>query len=177
METVQPRRERSAAPQVHDFDSWVAARGPALMGLALALTGNRPDAEDLVQEVLSRILPRWSRLCRMEDPDAYTKRMIVNAHISTWRRTGRRESPVAEPAFEGSTPGPDTGVFPDERRRLWVACQALPVPQRTAVVLRYYEQLEYAEIAEIMGVREATVRSRVSRAMASLRRELGEDHG
>jgi RNA polymerase sigma-70 factor (sigma-E family) len=177
METVQPRRERSVTRPEHDFDAWVAARGPGLMRLAVALTGNRPDAEDLVQEALSRVLPRWERLCRLQDPDAYTKRMIVNAHVSTWRRTRRRESPVAEPPFEGSTAGADAGIFPDERRRLWVACQALPVTQRTAVVLRYYEQLEYAEIAELLGVREGTVRSRVSRAMASLRRELGEDHG
>ena len=51
----------------------------------------------------------------------------------------------------------------DDRRRLWLACQTLPQPQRTAIVLRYDEQLEYAEIAELTGVREGTVRSRVSR--------------
>ena len=57
----------------------------------------------------------------------------------------------------------------DDRRRLWLACQALPEAQRTAVVLRYYEQLEYAEIAELTGVREGSVRSRVSRGLATLR--------
>ena len=160
-----------------DFDAWVAGRGPVLMRLALALTGNRADAEDLVQEALSRALPKWGSISRLKDPDAYTKRMIVNIHISVWRRTRRRETPMADLPFEGSTPGPDAGVGTDERRRLWLACQALPVLQRSAVVLRYYEQLEYAEIAEVMGVRESTVRSRVSRALAVLRQELGENDG
>ena len=177
METLQPSRERSSASPVPDFDAWVAARGPALMRLAFALTGSQSDAEDLVQEALSRALPKWDRIGHMNDSDAYARRMIVNAHVSMWRRTRRRESPVAEMPFGDSTPGPDEGLPPDERRRLWLACQALPVMQRTAVVLRYYEELEYAEIAECMGAGESTVRSRVSRALAALREELGEDHG
>ena len=176
METLQPRRESvtAAAP---DFDAWVTARGPALLRLAYALTGHRPDAEDLVQEALSRALPKWSRIGLLQDPDAYVRRMIVNAHVSAWRRTRRRELPVAELPLEVSTQGPDAGLGSDEQRRLWLACQALPVSQRTAVVLRYYEQLEYAEIAEHLGVREGTVRSQVSRALTVLREELGEDRG
>lgn len=174
METLQPRRERSSHPAASDFDAWVAARGPVLMRLALALTGSRADAEDLVQEALARALPRWASISRLQDPDAYIKRMIVNLHVSVWRRTRRRELPVATLPSERSTADPDAGVAADERRRLWLACQALPAAQRTAVVLRYYEQLEYAEIAELLGVREGTVRSRVSRALAVLRQELGE---
>ena len=177
METMQPHPETSPARVLPDFDSWVAARGPSLLRLALALTGNRSDAEDLVQEALSKALPKWGRIGGLDDPEAYTKRMVVNAHVSLWRRTRRREVPVAEPPFEGSTPGPDSGMGADERRRLWLACRSLSVSQRTAVVLRYYEQLDYAEIAEYMGVREGTVRSSVSRALALLREELGEEHG
>ena len=64
--------------------------------------------------------------------------------------------------------------MPDQRAGLWAACQALPEAQRTAVVLRYYEQLEYAEIAELTGVREGSVRSRVSRGLAALRATMGE---
>jgi RNA polymerase sigma factor (sigma-70 family) len=62
----------------------------------------------------------------------------------------------------------------DDRRRLWLACQELPDPLRTAIVLRYYEQLEYAEIGELTGVREGSVRSRVSRGLAALRASMGE---
>jgi RNA polymerase sigma-70 factor (sigma-E family) len=156
-----------------DFDSWVTARGPALLRLAYTLTGNRADAEHVVQDALSRALPRWSRIASLEDVDAYVRRMVVNAHTSWWRKFRRRESPVA--SVSDGPVGEEGGVEPDDRRRIWLACQALPEAQRTAVVLRYYEQLEYAEIAALTGVREGSVRSRVSRGLAVLRAELGEE--
>jgi RNA polymerase sigma-70 factor (sigma-E family) len=155
-----------------DFDDWVAARGPALLRLAYVLTGNRADAEDAVQDALARALPRWEHIRTVGDPDAYVRRMVVNAHTSWWRRWKRRESPVAELRDSAvDAPGEDF----DDRRRLWLACQALPEVQRTAVVLRYYEQLEYAEIAELTGVREGSVRARVSRGLAALRQSMGEE--
>jgi RNA polymerase sigma-70 factor (sigma-E family) len=155
-----------------EFDAWVAARGPALLRLATALTGSPADAEDVVQDALSRALPRWSRIATLDDPDAYVRRMVVNAHTSCWRRFRRRESPVGSVVPVGVVVGP--GVAFDEHRRVWLACRALPEAQRTAVVLRYYEQLEYAEIAALTGVREGSVRSRVSRGLAALRESLGE---
>jgi RNA polymerase sigma-70 factor (sigma-E family) len=158
-----------------DFDAWVTARGPGLLRLAQALTGDRADAEDVVQEALSRALPRWDRISRLEDPDAYVRRMVVNAHTSWWRRFRRRESPVAEPVRVDVPAGPDDGQSADDRERVLRACRALPEVQRTAVVLRYYEQLEYAEIAALTGVREGSVRSRVSRGLATLRLELGRE--
>lgn len=155
---------------VPDFDSWVAARGPALLRLAYVLTGNGPDAEDVVQDALSRALPRWSRIASVEDPDAYVRRMVVNAHVSRWRKFRRREVPV-EAVRDRPVPA---GVAAEDRDRLWRACRSLPVDQRTAVVLRFYEDLDYAEIAALTGVREGSVRSRVSRGVAALRHELGD---
>jgi RNA polymerase sigma-70 factor (sigma-E family) len=160
------------AEEAPDFDGWVAARGPALLRLAYTLTGNTADAEDVVQEALARALPRWGRISRVGNVDAYVRRMVINAHTSWWRRFRRRESPVAEVR---DVEAPEQGVLmPDQRSSLWAACQALPESQRTAVVLRYYEQLEYAEIAELTGVREGSVRSRVSRGLAALRATMGE---
>jgi RNA polymerase sigma-70 factor (sigma-E family) len=157
-----------------DFDTWVAARGPGLLRLAYTLTGNKADAEDVVQDALARALPRWERITRADDVDAYVRRMVVNAHTSWWRRWKRRESPVAE-LRDSTVDAPGEGF--DDHRRLWLACQALPDVQRTAVVLRYYEQLEYAEIAELTGVREGSVRARVSRGISALRQSLGESMG
>jgi RNA polymerase sigma-70 factor (sigma-E family) len=154
---------------VPDFDGWVTARGPALLRLAYTLTGNAADAEDVVQEALARALPRWERISRVENLEAYVRRMVVNAHTSWWRKFRRRESPV-EQVRDTTVPA----ASPQDEG-LWAACRALPEPQRTAVVLRYYEQLEYAEIAELTGVREGSVRSRVSRGLASLRASMGED--
>ena len=98
--------------------------------------------------------------------------MVINANTSWWRRWRRRESPVAE--LHDSVVDPPGDVF-DDHRRLWLACQALPEVQRTAVVLRYYEQLEYAEIADLTGVREGSVRARVSRGIATLRVSMGDN--
>lgn len=152
-----------------DFAAWVEARGPGLLRLAYVLTGNSVDAEEIVQDALSRALPRWSRISTVGDPDAYVRRMVVNAHTSWWRKFRRRESVMADPP---ERPGTPSGLAVEERLELWRACLRLPDDQRTAVVLRYYEQLEYAEIAELTGVREGSVRSRVSRGIATLRLEL-----
>ena len=154
-----------------EFDEWVAARGAGLLRLAYVLTGNRADAEDAVQDALARALPRWEHIRTVGDPDAYVRRMVVNAHTSWWRRFRKRETPVAE------TFTPDVAADPgtDERDQVWRACLALPEAQRVAVVLRYYEQLEYAEIAALTGVAEGSVRSRVSRGLATLRTLLGEE--
>jgi RNA polymerase sigma-70 factor (sigma-E family) len=155
-----------------DFDGWVAVRGPALLRLAYTLTGNAADAEDVVQEALARALPRWERISRVDDVDAYVRRMVVNAHTSWWRKFRRRESPVE--LVHDSTAPEVGGLLPDQRARLWSACQALPEPQRTAIVLRYYEQLGYDEIADLTGVREGSARSRVSRGLSALRVTMGE---
>ena len=166
---------RSQVADAPEFDSWVAARGPAMLRLAYTLTGNTADAEDVVQDALSRALPRWDRISRVDNIDAYVRRMVINAHTSWWRKWRRRESPTAEvtlpPVEEASGPAHD------ERDAIWLACGRLPDTQRTAIVLRYYEQLEYAEIAALTGVREGSVRSRVSRGLDALRHELGREQG
>jgi RNA polymerase sigma-70 factor (sigma-E family) len=153
-----------------DFDAWVAARGPGLLRLAYVLTGNRADAEDAVQDALSRALPRWDHIRSVGDPDAYVRRMVVTAHTSWWRTFRKRETPVAETYVDGV----DRPAH-EERDEVWAACLALPEAQRVAVVLRYYEQLEYAEIAALTGVAEGSVRSRVSRGLTALRASLGEE--
>ena len=84
------------ATMTSEFDEWVAARGPGLLRLAYVLTGNRADAEDAVQDALARALPRWEHIRTVGDPDAYVRRMVVNAHTSWWRRFRKRETPVAE---------------------------------------------------------------------------------
>jgi RNA polymerase sigma-70 factor (sigma-E family) len=159
---------------VVDFDEWVAARGLGLLRLAYVLTGDRHDAEDVLQDVLSRALPRWERISSLEDPDAYVRRMIANAHTSAWRRFRRRETPVAEVRLQSEAHQVGDADLA-ERDRVWRACLALPKDQRIAVVLRFYEDLDYSAIAALTGVREGSVRSRVSRGMAVLRKELDDE--
>src|SRR3954466_7437736 len=114
---VEGTRVATGAPcrESMPFDGWVAVRGPALLKLAYTLTGNAADAEDVVQEALARALPRWDRISRVENVDAYVRRMVVNAHTSWWRRFRRREAPVEQVRASVAAP---TGLQSD-RRAAW----------------------------------------------------------
>ncbi|MDZ5620798.1 SigE family RNA polymerase sigma factor [Nocardioides sp. HM23] len=153
------------------FDSWVEVRVAGLLRFAFLVTGSQQAAEDAVQSALASACEKWSTVSRRGDPDAYVRRMVVNAHISAWRR-GRRELPVAE-VRDATNADPAQVVV--EHDAVWRVCVALPPQQRAAVVLRFYEDLEYDEIATILGVAVPTVRSHVHRALAALRRELGAE--
>jgi RNA polymerase sigma-70 factor (sigma-E family) len=153
------------------FDSWVEARVAALLRFAYLVTGSQQAAEDAVQSALVSACEKWARVRRRDDPDAYVRRMIVNAHISAWRRAGKRESPVAMVRDSTVSDPADTVAGRDAA---WRMCSALPPQQRAAVVLRFYEDLEYGEIAAVLDVAEPTARSHVHRALAALRRELEE---
>lgn len=155
-----------------DFDAWADARVPALLRFAYLVTGSRAEAEDAVQAALERALPRWGRIARADDPDAYVRRMVVNAHVSLWRRTGRRESPVPVVALTEAADPAEQVAARDAVRRV---CDTLPRKQRAAVVLRFYEDRDYADIAAVLGCSEATARSHVHRALEALRRRLADD--
>lgn len=166
---VTERASRGDAAAGPGFDEWVEARVAALLRFGYLVTGSQQAAEDAVQSALVRACEKWSRVRRTDDPDAYVRRMVVNAHVSAWRRAGKRESPVA--AVHDRAVG-DPAEVVARGDAVWRMCAALPPQQRAAVVLRYYEDLEYGEIAAILGVAEPTVRSHVHRALAALRREL-----
>jgi RNA polymerase sigma-70 factor (sigma-E family) len=155
------------------FEEWVESRSRALTRFAYLLTGNSHEAEDALQSALTSAYAKWPRIGRTDDPEAYVRRMIVNAHVSIWRAFRRREQPMAEPRSEiGYDDVPPDG----EADRVWLLCAALPARQRAAVVLRFYEDLSYREIAGVLDVSEATVRSHIHRALAALRQSIEEEH-
>jgi RNA polymerase sigma-70 factor (sigma-E family) len=162
----------TAASTRPSFDDWVAARGPSLLRFAYVVTGSQHAAEDAVQDALARACERWSRVGRTSDPDSYVRRMVVNAHISRWRRT-RRESPVELVRAGSDHPDPADGVATGDL--VWAVCAELPPRQRAAVVLRFYEDLDYPEIAVLLGCSEVTVRSHVHRALTALRARMTEE--
>ncbi|WP_133847888.1 SigE family RNA polymerase sigma factor [Labedaea rhizosphaerae] len=153
-----------------EFGEFVRAALPGLLRYGHALAGNPHDAADLVQSVLEKVGVRWHTLSRKaDDPIAYIRKAMANAHVSRWRRT-RKESLVAEPP-DGD---PATPVYAVENEPLWRALRALPTRQRAVIVLRYYDGLSEAEIAATLGVSQGTVKSQASKAMASLRLRLGQ---
>jgi RNA polymerase sigma-70 factor (sigma-E family) len=148
------------------FEEYVAARLPALLRQATVLAGDPHVAEDIVQDVLIKAQPRWARICQLDVPDAYLRKMIVNELLSARRRVAaalRRER-VQWPAPAQD----DVNVFV-QREAILQVIRTLPVRQRLVIALRYYEDMADGDIAALLGCTEGTVRSQASRALAKLR--------
>lgn len=146
----------SAAEQDATFAAFCRDAYQPMVRLAFLLTGSTETAEDLVQDALARTYPRWSKVT---DPTAYVRRAVVNAcHSHHRRRFRERAHPLrqAEPV----------ALEPDE---LFDVLAALPARTRSAIVLRYYQDVPEPEIAEILGCAPATVRSLIHRGLARLR--------
>jgi len=156
-----------------EFEAFVLARLPVLLRHAMVLTGDRGLAEDVVQEVLARAHQRWSKLVELEQPEAYLRRMIVNEYLS-WRRKWARVTPT-ETVDEPASDAPDHATTHAERDALRRELARLPRQQRVVLVLRYYEGLSDAEIAEILGCAQVTVRGYAARALARLRIDIGKN--
>ena len=154
-----------------DFRSYVAARSPALLRTAYMLSGNRADAEDLLQTALAKTYLAWDRIREREALDGYVRRVMVNTQTSWWRRRKVDEYPT-EALPEGPA-GRDATADLDLHDALWTALAGLPKRQRAMVVLRYYEDLSEAETAQVMGVSVGTVKSTTSRALLKLRDTSG----
>jgi RNA polymerase sigma-70 factor (sigma-E family) len=153
------------------FEEYVLARGPALLRLARLLVDDVHRADDLVQDTLVRVYPRWARIVRADQPDLYVRRTLVNVNASWWRRRSSREMPAqldAELWPGADDHGPPTA----ERLALWQRVRALPRRQRAVIALRYYEDLDDERIAQILGCSRATVRTHAMRALAAMRVEL-----
>lgn len=155
-----------------DFEAWMTARQPALLRTAYLLTGDRHNAEDLVQTTLAKLYLAWDRIHDREHVDAYARRALINEHRSAWRRPFRRREVLAEQL-------PDRGMadqeYDGQHAALWSFVNTLPTKQRAVIVLRYYEQLSEAETADVLGISVGTVKSQASRALAGLRDRL-PDH-
>jgi RNA polymerase sigma-70 factor (sigma-E family) len=149
------------------FDQFVVSRWPALVRLAYGLTGDRWLAEDLAQTALASAYAAWWRVRLAEDPDAYVRRILVNASNSRFRR--RRPSEQYQIMTGFPEPVPDHATLVGDRSALVAALAELPPRQRAVIVLRFWEDLTDAQTGAILGCSASTVRSQVSRALAKLR--------
>ena len=147
------------------FDAFVVARSSSLLRTAYLLTGNRADAEDLLQTTLAKTYLSWDRVRDREAMDGYVRRTMVNAQTSFWRR--KKPESLYDEVPE--RPSRDSHADSDLHDALWNALAQLPRKQRAIVVLRYYEDLSESETARILGVSVGTVKSTTSRALSKLR--------
>ena len=161
-----------------DYVAFVQARQGALLRAAYLICGDHHLAEDLLQEALVKLASRWERL-RDEAPEAYVRKILYRDAISRWRRV-RRETLVDQ----HDPVGPLATVVVDDRteqvltgEQVRAALDLLPPRQRAVVVLRYFEDLSEAQIADALGIAPGTVKSQASDAMRTLRRLIPvEDH-
>jgi RNA polymerase sigma-70 factor (sigma-E family) len=161
---------RSPVAMSADFADVFAAHHAEALRIAYLLSGDRQRAEDAVSEAFVKVYRRW-RSGGVDNPRAYIRRAVVNEVNSRFRRLAleRREAAKRRGDDRGQRSTEDQAADQDEVFR---ALQRLPERQRTAIVLRYYNDLSEAETAEVMGVSTGTVKSSVSRGLERLRQVM-----
>jgi RNA polymerase sigma-70 factor (sigma-E family) len=159
------------------FRGFIAARSGTLLRTAYLLVGDRHRAEDLLQTALVKTFVKWSSIHDVGALEGYVRRTMVTTATSWWRGRPYRERPVdrlpdhaPEHAADG---GPDARF---EHDAMWTHLRTLPVKQRAVLVLRYYEGLTEAEIADVLGISRGTVKSHASRGLAALRQRLNDEN-
>lgn len=173
MEAV--RTKGAATVAIADDESFVEfarTRTERFLDLAWLVTRDAEDARDAVQDALAGLYARWTRLPQGDEFEAYVYRTVVNSCLGVIRRRPR-SLPVAQPEdLPQARVGADPAQAVAATDEVWRLCGRLSPDQRTAVVLRFYEDLSFAEIAAALGCKEATARSHVRRALLALRAQV-----
>jgi RNA polymerase sigma-70 factor (sigma-E family) len=162
--------ELSSGTGVEEF---MQANVTALLRKAYLLTGSGPAAEDLVQDTLVRLYPQWGRVETAEVPLAYVRRSLTNTYLNQRRKGVHREISVDLVPDEPARRSTEKDVA--NREEVRALLRSLNQRQQAALVLRFYEGFDDTEIAENLGCRTGTVRSLISRGLATLRARMQAD--
>ena len=155
------------------FDEFYAASFQRLVGQLYALTGDRDEAQDCVQEAFVRAWAHRRKLDRAGHPEAWVRTTAYRLAVSRWRRTTRGRRPA-----DRSLAAPVTSPPPDESYvALVAALRQLPEPQRQALVLHHVCDLPVLDVARETGVPEGTVKARLSRGRIALAALLSPEEG
>jgi RNA polymerase sigma-70 factor (sigma-E family) len=151
---------------MNDFDEFVAASVEPLLRTAHLITWDLGEAEDLVQECLFKVARRWSRVRRMEQPLAYTRRILINLALDDSRARAVRRIELDGNVSAADEPAREVLAGLETRDEL------LAARQRAVLVLRYFNDLTEPQVAELLGCSMGTVKSNASRGLARLREAL-----
>jgi RNA polymerase sigma-70 factor (sigma-E family) len=157
------------ADHEREFRDYVVARLPALRRSAYLLCGESHHADDLVSIAIGKLFRSWRKVRRLEQPDAYVRRMLVNAWLDERRRPWRRELSTDTPP----EPPPRGEEDVAERLTLLQFLDRLPARRRAVLVLRFLDDLSVEETAAVLGCATGTVKTHTSRGLADLRLLLG----
>jgi len=151
-----------------ELDEFVEAHYARLLRTAFLLTGDRAAAEDLLQEVLATSWA-YAQRSKIEQPGAFLRRCLVNQYLSQGRRRRRIQEEPTDPAEIPQELLVDVSDGLAARDVMWQALAALPRHQRAILVLRFYEDMTEAQIADLLRVRVGSVRSGSWRGLQRLR--------
>ncbi len=157
------------------FEDFVRSETAGLLRSAYLLTGNAASAEDVVQETLTRLFPRWSRVQQATYPQAYVRRSLVNTFLNS-RRSRSASEIVVDDVGDRPSPG-DLAQEVADSELVWSLLSRLGQRQRAVLVLRYFHDWSDADIAAAVGCRTGTVRSLLSRGLTALRADLSAGTG
>jgi len=149
------------------FERFVRGSTDSLFRTAVLLTADVGDAQELLQDVLVRLYPKWAKVAATRSPLAYVRRSLVNRYVSGRRSPARLVRHLREGDDRGAPSDDFTQLI--DRAQLTDLLAPLSPKQRAAIVLRYFEDLPDDEIASIVGCKPATVRSLVSRGLLVMR--------
>jgi RNA polymerase sigma factor (sigma-70 family) len=169
-ELGQPLPVTASGPYERIEDA-CAAEYPRLVRILTLYCGDREAALDLAQEALARGCAHWRRVRAMDDQRAWFTRVALNLANSRWRRLRRERSTLGVLAQPAPAPAPDMALA----LTLRAAVSALTPRQRMAVVLRYFEDLDLASAALVMGCSQSTAKKLTARGLAALRQQLELD--
>ncbi|MFL5797919.1 MAG: RNA polymerase sigma factor [Actinomycetota bacterium] len=169
---MDPRERKPSHTGPAAFSEFFEASHVSLFRAMYLLTGNRQEAEELMQEAFVRVLERWERVVRMESPEGYLYRIALNLH-----RNRQRRARLVVRRLTAPSAGVDEFDRADERDALARALAKLPPRQRAAVVLT--EVLDYSseQAGEMLGIRASTVRALAYQGRNALRESLGGHDG
>jgi RNA polymerase sigma-70 factor (sigma-E family) len=153
--------------EAEGFAQFIEARERALQRTAWFLTNDWALAQDLVQTALARSWPYWGRIRRGDDPEIYVRRVMVNTWVTWRRRRWRAEHPTGM-LTDQPAPG-DMAADVATRLAVRSVLATLTKRQRAVVVLRLFDDLSEAQVAQILGCAVGTVKATMSQALARLR--------
>lgn len=157
-----------------ELDDFIEAHYGSLLRTAFLLTGDRPVAEDLLQDVLAKSWA-YAQRSRIEQPGAFIRRCLVNQYLSHGRRRSRIQEVPTELADFPERASADVLNDLGVRDAMWQALARLPRHQRVILVLRFYEDMSEAQIADLLGVGVGSVRSGSWRGLERLRHAVSID--
>jgi len=152
------------------FEEFFEAEQDRLAKALYLVTGSALEADELAQEALVRVYERWDRVRQMDSPEGYLFRTALNLHRSRVRSLTTRARHIID-----ATRSPDPAELVQGRDSLARALGSLSTGQREALVLVEWLGMDQEEVAATLGIKIGSVRARLSRAKADLRRMLEEE--